>query len=74
MTLQELLDEIKRLNRLKENREHCTIDMQLRVIKMVVESVNTPVQGWCRGTPLLEIWEHINDELNSVLEPKKKEE
>ena len=56
MTLQELLDEIKRLNRLKENREHCTIDMQLRVIKMVVESVNTPVQGWCRGTLLLDIW------------------
>ncbi len=39
MNLEELRNEIKRLNSLKENREHCTIDTQLKAIKETVEAL-----------------------------------
>ncbi len=38
--LEKLKEEIRRLNSLKENREHCTIDSQLKTINMVVEAID----------------------------------
>ncbi len=52
--LEKLKEEIRRLNSLKENREHCTIDSQLKTIKMVIESID--------GLDGLEVYENRNDE------------
>ncbi len=67
MNLQELKEEIERLDSLKENREHCTIDTQLKAIKMVVEAVDILI---IVGTNLLnyedvELWMEIKELLNT---------
>ncbi len=59
MGLEELKKEIKRLNSLKENREHCTIDSQLKTIKMVVGAI----EGLCiKESDGLEVYENRHDE------------
>ncbi len=40
MSLEALKKEVERLDSLKENREGCTIDSQLKTIKMVVEEID----------------------------------
>ncbi len=39
MALQQLYEEIERLDKLKENRTNCTIDMQLKCYEKAVEAV-----------------------------------
>ncbi len=62
MGLEELKKEIKRLNSLKENREHCTIDSQLKTIKMVIEAI----EGLCIKESEKEFYNYLITECNHV--------
>ncbi len=67
MNLKELRDEIKRLNSLKENREHCTIDTQLKAIKQTVEAVDSHIMFrnyYCCDEKEAKLWKEIKKLLN----------
>ena len=61
--LQELLKEIQRLNSLKENREHCTIDTQLEAMRKVVEAVDCITVCDGMNDKRYDVWEMIKKEL-----------